>query len=181
MPAIDAVREAVQPLLEDLALDLYDVEHAQGTLRITVQGPAEQPVDSQQLTAATRAISSLLDALDPFPGRYTLEVSTPGLERTLRLRAHFAGAIGDEVSVRTVPGSEGDRRLRGVLLDATETGITVRDTNGNERTAAYNDIERARTVVDWSRPPKPGKARAGESASASDRSADRLHSRKATT
>jgi ribosome maturation factor RimP len=58
-------------------------------------GPGPGGVDLEALTDANRVVSSVLDELDPIPGRYTLEVSSPGVERTLRTPAHFVKAIGE--------------------------------------------------------------------------------------
>ncbi len=181
MAALDSVQHEIEPLLADLDLELYDLEHTQGTLRVTVQGAGRTPVDAGALTKATRAISNVLDVLDPFPGRYTLEVSSPGLERALRTPTHFVGAIGTEVAVRTKPGTEGDRRTRGELLTADDAGIEVLDEHGEPRRLSYDDIERARTVVDWTPPPKPGQPRSGSNRTSDARGSGRPDSRKAPT
>ena len=65
-------------------------------------------VDLDAIATATRAVSVVLDAHDPFPGkRYTLEVSSPGVERKLRTPKHFERAVGEKVSVRTSAGGQG--------------------------------------------------------------------------
>jgi ribosome maturation factor RimP len=166
MTVLDQLADAITPVLADLGLALYDLERPHDALRVTVHGLDGQPVDSERLTRATRAISNLLDTLDPIPGRYTLEVSTPGLERALRTPEHFAGAVGEQVRVKSKPGTDGERRAEGELLGIDDHSITLATSDG-ERSIAFTDIERARTVVDWSAPPKPGKARAN--AATSDR------------
>ncbi len=103
------------------------------------------------MTDANRAVSSVLDELDPIPGRYTLEVSSPGVERTLRTPAHFVKAVGETVTVKTRPQVPGDRRLRGVLVAADEAGLTL-DVDGADDGGvrlAYSDIDKARTVFVW--------------------------------
>jgi ribosome maturation factor RimP len=179
MTVLDRLRGAIEPLLDDLDLGLYDLERTHDALRVTVESAGAEPVDSSRLTKATRAVSVLLDTLDPFPGRYTLEVSTPGLERALRTPAHFAGAVGEQVSIRTRPGTEGDRRAHGSLLGADDEGVTVL-VDDEPRRVAYDDIERARTVVDWSKPPKPGHPTADDDASDGGRGG-RTDRRKART
>jgi ribosome maturation factor RimP len=88
---ISRVTAIVAPLLVDLKLDLYDVEFRGGTLRVTVDTPPGSPggVDLDTIALVTRMVSRDLDHADPIPGRYTLEVTSPGLERTLRTPAHF--------------------------------------------------------------------------------------------
>jgi ribosome maturation factor RimP len=88
-------------------------------------------------------------------GRYTLEVSSPGLERPLRRPDHFRGAVGDRVTVKTVPGTEGERRVTGVLQAADEDGITVHPDQGEDRRLAYAEVAQARTLFDWGTTTKP--------------------------
>src|SRR5262249_32091406 len=105
----DRIRELVLPLLSDLGLSLYDLEHAGGVVRITIARPGG--VDLETIALATRIVSRELDHADPVPGHYTLEVTSPGLERALRTPDHFRAAVGSVVAVRTQPGVEGDRRV----------------------------------------------------------------------
>lgn len=144
------VSELVEPLLEARGAELYDVVLGGATLQVLVAGQ----VDVEVLADLTRDISAALDEDDPMPDRYTLEVSTPGLERTLRTPSHFTGAIGERVKVKTNPNTEGDRRVDGVLTAADDEGFVV-DTGTEQRRMSYGDVERARTVFEWGPPPKP--------------------------
>ena len=105
----ERVRQLVAPLLTEPDLVLYDVEYTGGTLKVVLDRPGG--VDMGSITAVTRAVSAALDEADIVPSSYTLEVSSPGLERSLRTPEHFAGAIGREVRIKLRPGIEGDRRL----------------------------------------------------------------------
>jgi ribosome maturation factor RimP len=170
----ERVRELVEPVVTGAGLDLYDVEHTGGAVRVLVDRSGGVGLD--ELADLTRRVSRLLDDHDPIPGRYTLEVSSPGLERPLRTPAHFAGAIGASVTVKTLPGTEGDRRVRGTLVAAGTDSFTVRlaeataggagdgtdedDHDGApnaERTLRYDEVERARTVFEWGPAPKPNR------------------------
>jgi ribosome maturation factor RimP len=142
------VSELVEPLLTARGATLYDVVLGGATLQVLVGGG----VDLDVLAELTRDISAVLDDADPMPDRYTLEVSTPGLERTLRLPAHFTDAIGEHVKVKTNPSIEGDRRVDGVITAADDEGFVV-DTGTEQRRLSYGDVERARTVFEWG-PPK---------------------------
>lgn len=158
MTVADRVRDVVLPLLAERDLELYDVEVAGRDLRVVVDRAAG--LDLDRLAEATRAVSRALDDADPIAGAYTLEVSSPGLERRLRTPQHFAGAVGETVKVKLRAGAarDGERRLEGEVTGADDGAVTVR-TPGGETTVAYDDIERARTVFEWGPAPKPGKGR----------------------
>lgn len=153
--AEERVRALVVPIIADLGLDLYDFEYAGGVVRVTLDKPGG--VDLEAIALATRLISREMDHVDPISGRYTLEVSSPGLERNLRTPSHFQRIVGWTVNVRTHASVEGDRRAQGVLSAADDLGITVTFTKGKElleRRLAYGDIERARTVFEWAKTEK---------------------------
>ncbi len=160
MAIADRVSDLVAPLLGPLELELYDVELNGGTLRITVD--AVGGVNLDRLAQATKAISRAFDEddADPMPGKYTLEVSSPGLERRLRTPEHFASAVGEQVSIKLGPHVEGQRRLVGELISAHEDHIVVADDQGQPRPQALVDITKATTVFDWGPGPKPGQAHA---------------------
>ena len=153
MATTDRVAAIVAPLADERGLDLYDVEQHQTALRVLVD--KDGGVDIDTLTELSRAVSRALDEDDPVAGKYTLEVSSPGLERPLRRPDHFTGAVGDRVTVKTVPGTEGDRRVTGVLLAADDDGITVHPDQGEDRRLAYADVAQARTLFDWGTTTKP--------------------------
>ena len=85
------------------------------------------------------------------PGRYTLAVSSPGLERRLRTPAHFARAVGEVVTVRVDAGTTDVRRVTGTARAQRTTRVHAGRTRGAGRRAAlaYDQIERARTVFAW--------------------------------
>lgn len=154
----ERVRVLVLPILDDLGLELYDLEYAGGMVKVTIDTPPGSPggIDVDQLARATRLISRDLDHADPIPGQYTLEVSSPGLERNLRLPRHFQREIGKQVAVRLTNVVNGERRLSGLLIGATETDFTLRLESGDERTISIDQVDRARTVFVWEAAPKPG-------------------------
>ena len=147
MTTTQRVEPLVTPVLDAAGLDLYDLELAGGVLRVLVD--REGGADLDAIAAVTRALSRTLDEHDPIQGRYTLEVSTPGLERPLRTATHFRGAVGAAVKVKTRPGVEGDRRVDGTVTAAEDDVVTITADDGTSRTLRYDDIERARTVFVW--------------------------------
>ena len=155
MAIVDRVTELLLPLLDERRLSLYDVELNGGNLRITVDGPGGVLLDD--LAELTRAVGRELDEHDPMPGAYTLEVSSPGLERKLRTMEHFRGAVDEDVNVKLGPHVEGDRRLHGVLVRVEDDGVIVLDVDGEEHAVDIADITKAVTVFEWGPSPKPGK------------------------
>jgi ribosome maturation factor RimP len=153
MTIVDRLRDLIEPVVTGLGLELFDLEYGGGALRVTVD--RADGVDLEAVAQATRAVSRALDDADPIEGHYTLEVSSPGLERTLRTPAHFAWAVGKQVSVKTVAGFEGERRLSGTIRSADESGVVIEGTEPErEHRLEYGDIEKARTVFEWGGEPK---------------------------
>ena len=147
----------LQPVVTGADLELVDVEMKSGVLQVTVD--REGGVDLQALTDANRAVSTLLDEVDPIPGRYSLEVSSPGIERPLRTPAHFAKAVGSTVSVKTRPQVPGERRLRGLVVSSDDDGFAIAVEGSAEEPVrlAYADVDRVRTVFVWGGQDTPGK------------------------
>lgn len=160
---VERLRELVTPVCGANGVELYDVEYSGGIVRVTVE--REGGVDLDTIAAITREVSRVFDAVDPISGRYTLEVSSPGLERTLRTPAHFAGAVGRDVRVKTTVEVDGERRHDGVLVAVDDAGVVVRVTPPGkavvavERHLDFSVIDKARTVFVWGPAPKPGSAK----------------------
>lgn len=176
MTTADRIRELIEPIVADLGAELFDLEFSASQLKVTLDRPGG--VDMQAVAAATRAISRALDDSDPIAGHYTLEVSSPGLERALRTPAHFSWAIGQSVAIKTRPTYEGDRRITGTISAADESGFVVAVDDPSPRTQrlAYDEIDKARTVFVWGGAPKPGGR-----ASRRDRDASAKHQAKTRT
>ncbi|MGD0055282.1 MAG: ribosome maturation factor RimP [Acidimicrobiales bacterium] len=157
----------LRSLLAALGLNLYDVELAAGTLNVTVN--REGGVDLEALTKANRAISEWLDEHDPIPGRFTLDVSSPGLERRLRTPEHFKSTVGELVTLRELRDGEPTRRLEGVVSSADETTVTIDDREHGPVVVSFDHVERARTVFEWGASAKPSPSRRSASSSTSKR------------
>ena len=153
MSVVDRVRELVEPLVTANGLELVDVEHGPGLLRIYLDR-LEGGIDLETITRYSEQISDLLDVHDPVPGRYTLEVSSPGLERPLKTPAQFQRFVGTVVSVKVKSRVEGERRFQGELTAADDESVTVSVAGAEPRTLRYEDIEKARTVFEWGPTPK---------------------------
>jgi ribosome maturation factor RimP len=159
-PVVDRVTSLVAPIVTDLGLDLYDIEYTGGIVRIVVDTQPGGPtgVSLENIALITRLVSREFDHSDPVPGRYTLEVTSPGLERTLRLPRHFVREVGKTIAVRLSSALDGQRRIQGDLVSASEDTIVVRlaDNALTEVTIPLSIVERAKTVFQWGPTPKPG-------------------------
>jgi ribosome maturation factor RimP len=106
-----------------------------------------------------------MDHEDPIAGHYTLEVTSPGLERPLRTPAHFQREVGKVITVRLRDSKADPRRFGGLLVAANDETVTIRltdtdtdtDTDDVERVVRITEIDKARTVFEWGPKPKPGK------------------------
>jgi len=158
MAAEERIHAVVDPIVEELELELVDLVYGGGRLKITIDRP--DGLDTEILTKATRMISHEMDLQDPVNGSYTLEVSSPGLERPLRTPAHYVRSLGEDVAIKLKPNDENLRRVKGTLTAATDDAITV-DQNGEQHTISYDRIAKAKTVFDWGPSPKPSGQKKG--------------------
>lgn len=145
------VEAMVRPVVEAAGLELVEATflrgQGRGILRVTVD--RDGGVDLDAIGEVSERISRRLDLEGFDPGPYSLEVSSPGVERQLRDPRHFARAVGERVKVRLrVP--EGSRSLEGNVLDANPEAVRI-ETEAGELSVAYDDIMSARTVHDWTR------------------------------
>ena len=150
----DRIHAIVDPLVDDLGLELVDLVYGGGRLKITIDHP--DGLGTDLLTKATRLISHEMDLEDPISGAYTLEVTSPGVERPLRTPAHYVRSIGEQVSLKLKPNDENLRRVKGVLTAADDDGVTV-VADDETHTISHDRIAKAKTVFDWGPAPKPGK------------------------
>jgi ribosome maturation factor RimP len=145
----------VGPVVEAAGLELVDVtfrREARGqVLRVTVD--REGGVDLDAIARTSERVSRRLDIEGFDPGRYTLEVSSPGLERPLRKPEDFVRRVGERVRVRTSEPLEGARTHTGSIVSADEEGVTV-ETEAGPRSIPFRSMTSARTVFEWDRSKK---------------------------
>lgn len=157
----DRLWSLCEDYLQEVGLELDDLEVAgQGPrlVRVTVDGGGERGVDVDRLSGAARALSRLLDERDLFADSYTLEVTSPGLERNLRRRRHYEKSVGSDVKISTAREVEGQTRHRGVLETVEGDGFVMR-IGSQTRRIAFSEVDAARTVFEWKKPVKPGRKR----------------------
>ena len=135
-------------LLED-AIDSYGYElvHLELTgrdknrvLRLYIDAPGGVNLDD--CTFVSQQVSRLLDVEDPIQGQYTLEVSSPGIDRPLAKREHFENVVGQRIDVSTMIKCNGRKNFLG-LLQAVENNTIVMDVDDQSYTIEMNNIRRA--------------------------------------
>lgn len=173
MTKTDQLQDLLAPTAHALGLELLGIEYLPqpggSLLRLYIDVPqnkgdaeaSERSVGIDECEKMSREVSAVLDVEDPISGNYTLEVSSPGIERPLFTAAQFARFVGESAKVGLKLPQDGRRRLQGRIV-AVE-GDTIRfDVDGNPLEVAHSNIEKARIAPDWVAmgfgAPKPGKS-----------------------
>lgn len=140
----------IRPVIEGSGLELVDVafrrESGRRVLRVVVDRDGGLDVDT--LAELAEKVSRRLDVEGFAPGPYALEVSSPGIERSLKRPRDFERRVGDTVKVKTTTPVEGRTNITGELVSADDDGIVI-SVGGGELRVRHADIASARTVADW--------------------------------
>jgi ribosome maturation factor RimP len=151
MSALDEVTSLAEAVTRRRHLRLWDVEMGgqPGRAVVRVLVDAEGGIDLDTVAEVAEEISRGLDLRDPIGGRYTLEVSSPGLERNLKVPDHFKVMVGKHVTVKTKDKLVGDsHRIDGAIASADEEAVRIAREEG-EVAVPYEAIKSARTVFEW--------------------------------
>lgn len=152
----ELLTQLIIPVVESLNCELWGLDYlTQGrytTLRIYIDGP--EGVSLEDCEKVSRQVSAVMDVEDPIDGEYTLEVSSPGLDRPLFTEAHYARYVGETVSLRLRIAQAGRRRFKGVvekveagqlqlLVDGQSVSIAVDVIDKGNLEPRYDEIMRA--------------------------------------
>jgi ribosome maturation factor RimP len=150
----DRLVELLEPVVRDLELALWELEflpRSNGALlRLyidVVDGDVGITVDD--CARVSHAVSDTLEAADPIPGHYTLEVSSPGLDRVLRTASHFERFVGEPVRVELSAAVNGRKRFSGRLLSVTGGEIAI-EVDGKPMTIPLTGVHKARLAPELS-------------------------------
>ena len=157
----DEIAALLSPTVESLGLELLGIEYlpAPGgaTVRLYIDVPqseggnadaGQRSVGIEDCEAVSREVSAQLDVADPISGNYTLEVSSPGLERPLFGAAQFARFVGETAKATLKLPQDGRRRLQGAIL-RVEGATVVFEVDGAELAVDAENIDKAKLVPDW--------------------------------
>jgi ribosome maturation factor RimP len=140
-----------EPLLGQLGYELVDLEYVPGRSRSLVRVFIDRPpqgVGIDDCERVSHELSALLDVEDPVPAAYTLEVSSPGLDRVLRTREHFRRFVGDRIWLELKTPRDGRRHYTGRLESLDEEGVEL-DVDGAMVRVPFGQIGRARLAPQW--------------------------------
>ena len=145
--SVALLADILQPAVEALGFELWGLEHLQQgkhyVLRVFID--SENTVNLRDCEIVSRQISALLDVEDPISGEYTLEVSSPGIERPLFKIDQFAQFVGDTVKIAMRSQIEGRRKFKGLIecVSADEISLSV---DGKTFKLDFADIDKANIV-----------------------------------
>jgi len=146
----DKLLELLMPEIESLGYELVELDvpapGGVGVLRIYID--RDEGIGLDDCERVSHRVSGVLDVEDPIPGQYVLEVSSPGLDRPLRIEEHFRRQVGRVVKIVLEPGRPGRRRYKGKIV-AVDGGLLEIEVDGEGVTLPLSDIESARLVPEF--------------------------------
>ena len=144
----ETIRKIVEPVVAALGFQLWGIEYlGQGRhtlLRVYLD--KEGGINIEDCAEASRHISSILDVEDPISSEYTLEVSSPGLDRTLFTLEQMKAYVGATLKVRLTENFEGRRNFSGILKDVVNDEVVL-TADGGELVFPYELVEKANIVA----------------------------------
>ncbi len=181
------ISNLLSPTVQALGLELLGIEYLpiQGgsLLRLYIDIPvdavgdleAPRMVGIEDCESVSREVSARLDVEDPISGNYTLEVSSPGVDRPLFTPAHFTRFVGEQVKIALKLPQDGRRKLQGRIaaVEGDRVDLDIDAKPESQRVSvAFENIEKARLIPDWAAlgfgpskqepPAKPGRKSVGK-------------------
>jgi ribosome maturation factor RimP len=139
------IEDIVAPTIVGMGYELVRVAMSRGgTLQIMIEPADGRPMDVEACATLSRALSAVLDVEDPIAGSYTLEVSSPGIDRPLTREKDFARWTGHMARVETAQPIDGRRRFKGTLLGLADGSIRLRLEDGKEVPLPLADVTKAK-------------------------------------
>jgi len=148
MAKIDQLTELLKPAAEALGYEFLGVEYigqgAHSVLRIYIDH--ENGINIEDCTKVSHQVSGILEVEDPISSQYTLEVSSPGLDRPLFTLPHFEKVVGQQINIRCHLGVDGRRKFKGELTEVDAQHLVI-EVDNQPFEVDFNDIDKANLVA----------------------------------
>lgn len=144
------VQKIVEPTIDGMGYEIVRVAMSGGqrqTLQIMIERQDRQNLTVDDCAAVSRAVSEILDEKDPIDGEYSLEVSSPGLDRPLTKPEHFERFAGYETKIETTAEVAGRKRFKGMLRGIDSDEIIHFDMDGNSYAIPFDVVGKAKLVL----------------------------------
>ena len=145
--SVTLITELIDTTIQALGLELWGVELLQqgkySLLRIYIE--REEGVTIEDCEKVSRQVSALMDVEDPIAGEYTLEVSSPGMDRPLFTIEQYSQFVGSEVDLKLRRPVDGRRKFKGQIIKVSED-VVVLSVDGSEFSLEFSDIEKSSIV-----------------------------------
>ncbi|MFI4999918.1 MAG: ribosome maturation factor RimP [Reyranellales bacterium] len=140
------IEDIIAPTVVGMGYELVRVAMSRGggTLQIMIERADGGPMDVEACAAVSRALSAVLDVEDPIPSGYTLEVSSPGIDRPLTRPKDYARWAGHLARFETAEPIDGRRRFKGTLLGLQDDTVKLRLEDGHEAQLPLAAVTRAK-------------------------------------
>ena len=150
MPQIHPLQTLLEPIVTKLGYELVRVltiGQKNPTLQIMIDRLDGSNITVDDCATVSRAVSDILDEKDPIEGQYSLEVSSPGLDRPLTKLEHFQRYNGYEAKIETSCEVEGRKRFKGKLSGVESNGLVHINMNDQDYAIPFADINKAKLVI----------------------------------
>jgi len=143
------IEDIVNPTVTGMGFELVRVAMSRGgaTLQVMIEPADGRPMDVEDCATVSRALSAVLDVEDPVPGAYTLEVSSPGIDRPLTREKDYVRWAGHLARLETTLPVEGRRRFKGTLLGLENGTVRLKLEDGKEADVPLSQISRAKLEI----------------------------------
>jgi ribosome maturation factor RimP len=139
------IEDIVAPTIVGLGYELVRVAMSRGgTLQIMIEPANGGPMDVEACATLSRALSAVLDVEDPISGSYTLEVSSPGIDRPLTREKDYTRWAGHVARVEIAQPIDGRRRFKGILLGLEDGAVRLRLDDGQEVPLPLSAVTKAK-------------------------------------
>ncbi|MFI5033161.1 MAG: ribosome maturation factor RimP [Reyranellales bacterium] len=140
------IEDIISPTVVGMGFEVVRVAMSRGggTLQIMIEPADGRPMDVEDCATLSRALSAVLDVEDPIASAYTLEVSSPGIDRPLTREKDYVRWAGHVARMETTQPIEGRRRFKGTLLGLENGTVRIRLEDGKEAEVPLTEISRAK-------------------------------------